>query len=157
MEYRYDARTERGSKTVTVSSPFKWMLSYSGFTPGKLTELREDPGKYSAEIQAFILHSLVLNVVVSRQQGVSRMLDALHFPVSSEKTPASAGLPLTRISSCVSTIRPPDEVIIESTEVSGTDAFEEVVNLDDLGKIREPLKEQLVGLVKSEGGGLPAA
>jgi hypothetical protein len=151
VEYRYEARGEQASKVVNVSSPFKWILSYSGFTPGKFAELLVEPGKYSDEIQSFILHSLVLNIVMSRQQGVARMFEALHFPFCPEKLPVSAGLTWTCISGCVSTLRPPDEVIIESTEVSGTDAFEEVVNLDDLKRIREPLKEQLVNLVKAQG------
>src|SRR5262249_8011936 len=154
LEYRYEARSERESKTVNVSSPFKWVLNYSGFTPGRLAELMAEPGRYEEEIQAFILHSLVLNVVISRQQGVARMLEALHFPISSEKLAGAGGLPSACISSCVSTVRPPDDVIIESTEVSGTDAFEEVVNLDDLKQIRETLKEQLVNLVRTEGGSL---
>jgi hypothetical protein len=171
MEYGYEAKSEPASKVVSVSSPFKWILSYSGFTPGKFADLLVDAGKNSAEIQSFILHSLVLNVVISRQQGVARMFEALHFPFCSEKLPISPGLSSpslsspslsspslswTCISSCVSTVRPPDDVIIESTEVSGTDAFEEVVNLDDLKRIREPLKEQLVNLARAQGGDLPA-
>lgn len=150
MEYRYEAKTQLESKVVTVSSPFRWVLSYSGFTPPKLAELLPDPGKYSSELQTFILHSLALNVVMSRQQGVARMLDALHYPVTSEQLSVLSGLPSICISSCVSTVRPPDDVIIESTEVSGTEAFEEVVNLEDLKKNREPLKEELISLVSSE-------
>jgi hypothetical protein len=108
---------------------------------------------------------------MSRQQGVARMFEALHFPFCSEKLPVSPGLSSPSLSSpglsspgltwtcicaCVSTLRPPDDVIIESTEVSGTDAFEEVVNLDDLKRIREPLKEQLVNLVRAQGADLLA-
>jgi hypothetical protein len=161
MEYAYEAKTEAASKIVHVSSPFKWILSYSGFTPGKFADLLVDAGENSAEIQSFILHSLVLNVVMSRQQGVARMFEALHFPFCSERLPVSPGLsspnlPWTCICSCVSTLRPPDDVIIESTEVSGTDAFEEVVNIDDLNRIREPLKEHLVNLVRTQGADLLA-
>ena len=156
LEYSYEAKSEPASKVVNVSSPFKWTLSYSGFTPGKFAELLVDPGKYSDEIQSFILHSLVLNVVISRHQGVARMFEALHFPFCSEKLPVSMGLTWTCISACVSTLRPPDDVIIESTEVSGTDTFEEVVNLDDLKRIREPIKEHLVNLVRAQGADLLA-
>ena len=156
LEYSYEAKSEPASKVVNVSSPFKWILRYSGFTPGKFAELLVDPGKYSDEIQSFILHSLVLNVVISRHQGVARMFEALHFPFCSEKLPVSMGLTWTCISACVSTLRPPDDVIIESTEVSGTDTFEEVVNLDDLKRIREPIKEHLVNLVRAQGADLLA-
>jgi hypothetical protein len=46
-------------------------------------------------------------------------------------------------------------VIIESTELSGSDAFEEVVSLDDVAKLRNPLKDQLEELVKAHGQALP--
>ena len=47
------------------------------------------------------------------------------------KLPELGELPITFLSGPISTIRPPDNVIIESTELSGADAFEEVINLED--------------------------
>ena len=48
----------------------------------------------------------------------------------------------------------PDDVIIESTEVSGMDAFEEVVNVDDIAALRDPLRERLLEIVKASGAAL---
>ncbi len=48
-------------------------------------------------------------------------------------------------------MRPPDSVIIESTEISGTDSFEEVVNLDELNNLTDPVKEQLLKIAQGEG------
>ena len=46
----------------------------------------------------------------------------------------------TYVSSLVPTVRPPDEVIIESTELSGRDVFEEVVDVGAILAMRDPLK-----------------
>ena len=92
-----------------------------------------------------------MHAVASKQTGVIQILDALHFPISSERSPTFGDLPVTYISSSISTIRPPDDVIIESTEISAMNAFEEVINLDDIVKMRDPLKERLIELVKSHG------
>jgi hypothetical protein len=39
-------------------------------------------------------------------------------------------------------------VIIESAELSGMDAFEEVVSIDDLARMRDPMKERLLALAR---------
>jgi hypothetical protein len=152
VQYVYEANTERESKTVTITSPFSWVLSYAGFAPRPLDTFRFEREEGPGDLHRFVLHHLVLNVVMSRQQGVAKILEALHFPSKSEPSAEFGGLPITQISACISTIRPPDSIIIESTEVSGTDAFEEVVNIEEIGQIRDPLKEQLLELVKGKTG-----
>ena len=61
---------------------------------------------------------------------------------------------MTFISSSVSTILPHDDVVVESTEVSGTNAFEEIVNFDDIAALRNPLKERLAELLERHGNPL---
>ncbi len=151
MEYSHEARTERESKTVTVISPLKWMLTYSGFAPGKLKEILRDRGRSGEEVQRYVLHSLVMHVVMQKQTGVTQILDALHFPINSGTEEDFGHLPITYISSSISTVRPPDSVIIESTEISGMDVFEEIVSLEDIEKLRDPLKQRLMELVQSYG------
>lgn len=154
MEYTYTAKTERESKTVTITSPLKWALNYSGFAPDRLKRLIAESNRSTDELQRFILHYLVMHIVVSQQTGVAQILHALHFPLSSDRAPEFGALPITYISSSVSTIRPPDDVIIENTEISGMNAFEEVVSIDDIAGLQDPLKEQLIQLVKNYDEGL---
>jgi hypothetical protein len=137
------------SKNVAVTSPLKWALTYGGFGPMRLKALLAEPKRTSDELQQFVLHYLMMHIVVAKQSGVSHILDALHFPLLTERSPEFGDLPITYISSSISTIRLPDNVIIESTEISGMNAFEEVVNIDDVAKLRDPLKEQLTQLLKS--------
>ena len=49
-----------------------------------------------------------------------------------------------------------DGVIIESTEISGMDVFEEIVNLNDITGVREFLKEKLIEIAKDHGEELKA-
>ena len=53
---------------------------------------------------------------------------------------------MTFISSPLSTELPPDEVIIESTEISGQSVFEEVVDVKALQAVRDPMREKLFEL-----------
>jgi hypothetical protein len=45
-------------------------------------------------------------------------------------------------------------VFIQSTEISGMDEFEEVVNLESLATQKDPFKEKLVELAKEHGESL---
>jgi hypothetical protein len=151
FDYTHEARAGAGAKTVVVTSPLKWVLSYAGFPPGRFRELLASRDRPEEEVRQFLLHYLVLDVVVRRQAGVARILEALHFPVGSAPSEELGGAPVTFVSSDVSTRLPDDAVIIESTEVSGNDAFEEVVNLDDVAALRNPLKERLLELLGRHG------
>lgn len=150
LEYAHAAKMNGETKTVTVTSPLKWVLSYSGFAPKRLRELlaTRAPGK---EVQHFVLHTLMLHVILGRAVGMKKILDALHFPVTTGRLPGFGELPVTFVTAEITTLLPPDAVIIESTEISGMDAFEEVVNIDDIVQLTDPLKQRLLELVKSHG------
>ena len=78
------------------------------------------------------------------------MLDALHFPVTTSKSPEFGNVPITRIGVGISTSRPSDAVLVESAELTGMDAFEEVVNVEDLSALRDPLKERLLEIARQQ-------
>ena len=156
LEYSHVVSSDGGSKTIAVTSPLKWALTYSGFSLAKLQDLLADRNRMNEETHRFVLHYAALHVVLNSHPGLPRLLEALRFPVSSERFPQFGELPIACISSAVSTIRPSDELIIESTEISGRDAFEEVVNLDDIRNLSDPLKSQLMEIARSHGEDLGA-
>lgn len=153
FEYVHVARTKKQSKSITVTCPLKWVLTFSGFSLDRLREGLEkgDPTEFRA--QEFVLNFLIVRVGTS-QKGVPRLFEALRFPVSTLELPELGKLPVTVIDSAVPTLRPPDETIIESAEVSGMPAFEEVVDLDAIRKLRDPLRDRLMELVERETPGL---
>ena len=151
VEYEYAASSGGQSKTVRITSPLKWALSYGGFSPSKLSALVRDQ-RGSDDLQQFVLHSLMMATVISKQTGLCQILEALHFPPGVDNSEATGDLPVCYISSSVSTKRPPDDVIIESTEISGMDVFEEIVNIEDVARLRDPLKEKLSALIQEYVG-----
>jgi hypothetical protein len=79
--------------------------------------------------------------------GVMEILEGLHFPVTTSTSAEFGSLPMTRIGVGISTKRPPDSVVVESAELTGMDAFEEVVNVEDIARLPDPLKERLLEIV----------
>lgn len=151
MEYPYVVKTADETKTVLIQSPLKWVLSYSDFTLGRMKQLLADPHRSDSDASRFVLHCSVLHVVTARQTRATQMLDALHFSLSSTRMPEFGDLPITSVASSVPTVRPPDEVVVESTLMTGRDVFEEVVDVDGIRNLRDPFKDRLVDLIESHG------
>lgn len=148
FEYDHVAKSKRVSKTLRITSPMKWVLVFSGFSTGRLKEALQtgDPG---ISVNEVVLHTLVLNVAF-QQRGVRELFAALRFPVSTHHEPGLGNLPLTVVSAAALTVRPSDETIVESTEISGTDAFEEVIDLGAIEELEDPVRERLTALVRDE-------
>jgi hypothetical protein len=143
-------------KTITVRSPLTWILSYSGCAPSRLSELIASRTR-GAELQQCVLSALAMHIVATHQTGIAQMLDGLHFPLSTGKMPEFGELPITRIGAAIATSRPSDDMIVQSAELTGMDAFEEVVNVDDIPNLRDPLKERLMEMVRTHAPELAAS
>jgi len=148
FEYPHPAKGRRGGKTVRITSPLQWVVSYSGFTPDRLKEALGAGDSSGATILEQVLHPLLLHVAF-QQKGVAPLFEALRFPVSTRHLPELGNLPITVVSAAIPTMRPPDETIIESTEVSGSNAFEEVVELSAVREVKDPLRDKLLAALES--------
>ena len=157
LDYPHVIEANGERRTITIRSPLTWVLTYSGFSPARLKELLENRIRASDELQRFVLSYLAMHVVTTNQPAVTQILDALHFPISSAHSAEFGGLPITRIGVGVSTSRPSDDVIIQSAELSGMDVFEEVVNVQDIPSLRDPLKERLLDLIRGQAPELVAS
>lgn len=151
FEYRHIARSVQGqeSKPIQITSPLKWVLNYNNFGLGRLREVLGDRARAADDVYRITLHLTLLNSVFSLQPGVVSLLESLRFYVKTERWPEFGSLPITVITTPVTTLRPPDDVIIESTEISGSDNFEEVVRTEDISKLRDPFRDKLVELVEA--------
>ena len=143
VDYVHVIQSGSDARRITVRCPLTWTLSYAGFSPSRLPDL-VDPKVRGEELQRFILSHLFLHAVTTHQRGLVQVLDGLQFPLTTSKAPEFGDLPMTRIGVGISTHRPPDAVVIESAELTGMDAFEEIVNVEDISRLAHPLKERLM-------------
>jgi hypothetical protein len=150
VEYTHKAVNGDDSRMVTIRTPLKWVLTYAGFGPARLTELLGQRNRTTDELQRAVLHYLTLHVVLTNQPGLGQLLEALHFPASTERIEAFGPLPITCISAAVSTRRPADPVLIQSAEISGMDAFEEVVVVEDIPKLTDLTRERMLQVVRTQ-------
>jgi hypothetical protein len=136
------------TRTIMVRSPLTWTLTYSGYAPTRLPELLKAKLQTGDELARFVVSYLLLHVVTTNSPGLMSVFDALHFPITTTTLPEFGPLPITRIGVAISTTRPSDAVILQSAELTGMDAFEEVVNVQDLSQLRDPLKHRLMEIAR---------
>ena len=143
---------QRGSdtRTIMVRSPLTWTLTYAGYAPTRLPELLKAKLRTGDELWQLVVSYLLMHVVTTNSPALLSAFDALHFPITTTTVPEFGPLPITRIGFAISTRRPSDDVILQSAEVTGMDAFEEVVNVRDLSGLRDPLKERLMEVARQQ-------
>ncbi|HEY2433438.1 MAG TPA: hypothetical protein VGI12_12255, partial [Vicinamibacterales bacterium] len=134
------------TRTIMVRSPLTWTLSYSGYSPTRLPELLKTKLRSGDELTHFVLSYLLMHVVTTNSPGLMSVFDALHFPITTVTLPDSGPLPIARIGIPIATTRPSDEVMLQTAELTGMDAFEEVIVVDDLSKLGDPLRQRLLDL-----------
>lgn len=151
VEYSYTARGERDGKTVRITSPLKWVVNYRDYGLDELKRVLADRNRTEEQLKRFVLHFLLVEHVFTRQAGIREMLDALRFPVVVERRPEFGNLPITCVTTAVSTYRPDDEVIIETTEISGSEEFEEFVKVSDISGMKDAFRDRLLEIVRAQG------
>lgn len=151
-EYAFEARGSRENKTICVTTPLKWTLSFSGSSPKRLKELLANQQTITGnDIQLCMLQHLLLHITLTRRPGIADLLAGLRYSLTTGQVEGLGELPVTLIECPVRTILPPADVMIQSTEISGAAAFEEVVNLDDIAGLADPFGDRLRELVGGHG------
>jgi hypothetical protein len=144
-EYPYQVKTDRETRAIDMSSPVRWVMSYtSGYT---LTQLRHDlagKGERRPEhVRQFIVNALVTQLMVAHSPGLAALLADLRYHVQTEYAPDLPKLPLTTITAGVASFRPADDLILAATGLSGVPAFIEVVDPGILSRLHDPLRARL--------------
>jgi hypothetical protein len=148
LDYYHVAQSGAETRRIKVRCPLTWVLTYTDFPPTRLQELLDAKARSVEELQRFVLSYLVLHLATTIEPGLMHVFEALHFPLTTAKAPPFGELPLTRIGIGISTTRPSDALIIESAELTGMDNFEEVVKVEDIAGLGDPLKDRLIGITR---------
>ena len=150
LDYYHVAQSGADTRKIKVRCPLTWVLTYTDFPPTRLQELLDTKARSVEELQRFVLNYLVMHLATKSEPGLMQVFEALHFPLTTSKAPQFGELPITRIGIGISTARPSDALVIESAELTGMDAFEEVVKVEDIARLGDPLKERLLQIARQQ-------
>jgi hypothetical protein len=152
VEYAHVAQDGATTRNITVRCPLSWVLTYTGYAPARIDQLLGSSTKLrdTDELQKLVLGQVILHIALTSQPGLVKMFDGLHFPITTTKSPELGDLPITRVGLAVASSRPSDAVIIESAELTGMDAFEEIVTVEDISRLSNPLRERLLEIAREQ-------
>ena len=149
LDYIHAAQVGATTRKIKVRSPLVWVLTYTDFPPTRLQEMLDNKSRDASEVQRFVVSYLVIHLAL-QDPSLMQIFEALHLPITTAKMPQFGELPVTRIGLPVSTTRPSDAVVIESAELTGMDAFEEVVNIEDLKRLADPFRDRLLDIARQQ-------
>src|SRR5712691_1951244 len=146
-EYTYEAKTERETKTISMASPVRWVVSYtSGYTLAQVRQGLAGKGERRAEhIRQFVVNALITQLIVTHIPGLAPLLSDLRYQLQTDYIPDLPKLPLTTITCVVPSFRPSHDLILSATSFSGIPAFIELIDIDGLSRLPDPLKARIEG------------
>jgi hypothetical protein len=149
-EYTYEATGEGEPRSLIIASPVRWVLTYgSGYT---LSQLRQAvAGKHerrSDDIRQFVVNALVMHLFLAKYPRIAELLTDLRYPVQVDKCPGLGALPLVTLSACLPSFRPADNLILMATRFSGVSNFVELIDVEAVHTLEDPLKLRIEELLR---------
>ena len=148
LDYTHMATSGSDSRKIKIRRPLTWVLTYTDFPPTRLQELLDTKARSVEELHRFVLNYLVLHLVTKHEPALMKVCEALHYPLTTSKSPQFGELPITQIGIDIPTSRPSDDLIIQSAELTGMDAFEEIVKVEDIEALGDPFKTRLLEIAR---------
>jgi hypothetical protein len=145
-EYSHTLSDPAGDKVVTMTCPLRWILVYrSGYNPSELRKLLVNQENRRAEdVRQFLTSAIALDMILERRPDIVKLLKELRYDITLETAYGFGNLPLVTINACIPSFRPADDLIRTATGFSGVSAFIELLNLDAIAGIEDPIKKRIV-------------
>src|SRR5262245_42554773 len=142
FEYRHRVGDER---TITMTNPVCWLVSYrSGYTIAQLESALEVRSTLRpSDAKQFLLGALTLQLLFETFPEIRDVLTDLRYEVALEKRPGLGDLSLVTLRAPLPAFRPADDLIASATRLSGVPAFIELIDLEALPRLRDPLVERI--------------
>lgn len=149
VQYAYCAEGDTKTADITITAPLRWVLSYPDVSPQIIRDLLvKNRNQVKDELQHCLLQTLTLELILDQQPGLVSILKGLRFSIESTQNEVLGELPTLIVSCPIKTCRPPDEIILQNTEISGVPSFEEVIDIEDIRKMEDPFKANILAITE---------
>ncbi len=137
--------SEEGVKTVTITSPTRYILSYESKCPINRLKgmVSGTESRHPEDLKQSLINHLCMGIMLEQFPELKELLQDLRYDVEIRKIDELGGLPVVILSVPLKTFLPSDEFIIQVTQLSGVPAFQEIIDLDAVENMGDPLKDIL--------------
>lgn len=144
-EYTYHVGDGRDARAITMTAPVRWVLNFSsGYTLSQFRHaVASATERQPEQLRQFVVNALVMQLVFAHTPGLAALLGDLRYEVQTQTSPDLPKLPLTTVTSGIGSFRPADDLIRAATNFSGVPAFIELIDIDALSGLKDPLKTRI--------------
>src|SRR5439155_13424750 len=109
-EYLHDTKTDRGWRTIRVTTPLTWVIAYSShYSISMLRQALAGHEERDPEaVRAFVLRACIMHTHFLKFPAIAELLAGLPYRVEVRRSPELGELPLVTVSPPFATVRPPD-------------------------------------------------
>jgi hypothetical protein len=156
-EYGHGIQTERGWRTIKVTAPLTWVISYSStYSLSILRQVLAGQAERDSEaVRAFVLRACIMHLQFARFPGIADLLAGLRYRVEVQRSAETGDLPLVTVSAPFNTIRPPDSLVSMASGLAGGTSFAEVIDLESVRTLEDPLRKEVAHIFERHGQELP--
>ncbi len=136
-------------KTIDIISPTRWILSYrSDVSLDRLKSMVADTGtRQIDEMSHAIIGNLTPVIFLKYFPALNHLLEDLRYKVEIKGLVDLGNMPVVVLTAPIDTFLPPDDFILQVTQISGIDAFQEIINLEAVESMTDSLKDELKNLI----------
>ncbi len=148
-EYSHTLADPAGDKVVTMTCPLRWILVYrSGYTPPELRKLLlAQENRRAEDVRQFLTSAIALDMILDRHPEIVQLLAELRYEIQVGTAPGFGNLPLVTVNACLPSFRPSDDLIRTATAFSGVSAFIELLDLDAISRIKDPMRDRIEAIL----------
>ncbi len=152
-EYLHQVKTDRGYRSIKVTSPLTWVLAYS--STYSLSMLRQvlagQEERDSEAVRAFVLRACLMHLHFQRFPALADLFAGLRYRIEVRQSQDTGDLPFVTVSAPFATMRPPDSLVTVASGLAGGASFSEVLDLSTVRDLKDPLREQIAAVFRNHG------
>jgi hypothetical protein len=151
VPFKYDLYMEdTKDKATTIIAATRWVLAFQSECPYnrlKAMVTGEETRQADDMKQALVEH-LTIAALLENSKTLIQLLADLRYEMEILKLKDLGGLPVVILTAPIQSFLPSDEFMLNITQLSGIPAFQELVDLDALENMPDPLKVALQAAIQ---------
>ena len=141
---------EAKDKPTSIIAATRWVLSFQSECP--YNRLRAmvtgSETRQADDMKQALIEHLTMAALIENSSDLVQLLADLRYETEILKHQDLGGLPVVILKAPIQSFLPSDEFMLNVTQLSGIPAFQELVDLDALENMADPLKEALQSAIQ---------
>lgn len=142
---------ESKDKATTITAAARWILSYRSECPYNRLKamISGAENRQADDMKQSLIDHLALVVFLKKFPALKQLLNDLRYGVEVVTLEDLGGLPVVTLSASIDTFLPSNDFILQVTQLSGIPAFQEIVDLEAIENLPDPLKNELLMAIEN--------